>query len=691
MVQEAAREALEKMGEITWTENGGGVISGADNGLAFLPSTTALRAVRPPKEAVFNVSGSVNTTLLRTAVGDYYREGTWAPKETLRLPYPRGGDAIPYDGAIETPLIEQSPFRDEISVSPAGQYYRLLPGVLPTSPRMNTVNVGGEFWPESHILVSHRLNWGYEWQSTVPIYSRSQLLDAEIYDDYSHVDVPEDMPSRIRDLAEEITAGESSAYRKAEAIQQYLEKEYKYRFADSTEEVGPPEGRDPVDWFLFESREGTCGNFSSAFVLLARSVGIPARVVSGWAIAPTHGDQTVYSNQAHQWAEVAFEDFGWVAFDPTPGGAPSRVSSELLELLDRLSHPDQTVREQAINELEMIAAQVSAGGGGRGGISTRWTELLGLMQSLASADPELRERGLAALAQLISGESQAVSEDWQEVQELLKTLAEADATVREWAASALEIILDSDSPRSNEAEVWAEIQQAIQSLEAADPAVRERAIEALNKLLDSTFFGGTGRGGTGAGGGAGGTGRDTDGAGGTGGASGGSEVRRCGRQQVKCTGGAGGSKVQRVVELMARAGSGAGGSGVTGGGSGGAGGGVEWGQLQEILRGLSDSDEATRANALKALENLAAGVSTKSEEERELDELGGLVESLSSADPSVREQALRSLQQLGNVSQLENGGAIVDAAGTTELVNRHNNKTSTEASQRWALQGHGGA
>ena len=608
-VQEAAREALEKMGEITWTESGGGIISGEGNGLAFLPSTTALRAMSPPKEAVFKVSGSENTTLLRTAVGDYYREGTWAPGETVRLPYPRGGDSIPYDGAIETPFIEQSPFRDEINVSPAGLYYRLLPGVLPTSPRMNRVNVEGEFWPDSHILVSHRLNWGYEWRSTVPVYSRSQLLNAKTYDDYAYGDVPKEMPSRIRELAEEITAGESSAYGKAEAIQEYLKKEYKYRFADSLDEVGPPEGRDPVDWFLFESRQGTCGNFSSAFVLLARSVGIPARVVSGWAIAPTHGNQTVYSNQSHQWAEVAFEDFGWVAFDPTPGGAPSRVSSELLELVDRLSDADQTIREQAISELERIAAQVSMGGEEPGG-SARWSQLLGLMQSLASADPALRERALAAVAQLFAEGSQPVNEDWQEVRELLETIADAD------------------------------------------PAVRNRAIEALDKLLGATFSGGTSGGGASVGDGEDDAGGGAGGTGGTVGAGGGS-------------GGAGGS------------GGGTGGTGGAGG-AGGAGSGLEWGQLQEILRALSDSDEATRANALKALENLADGVSTKSEEEEELGELNDLVESLSSSNPSVREQALRSLQQLGDVTQLENGGAIVGAGGKQSWLTGTTTRQATE-------------
>ena len=504
-VQEAALEALEKMGEITWTENGGGLISGEENGLAFLPSATAFRAVRPPSEAVFEVAGSTNTTLLRTAVGDHYREGTWAPRDSTRLSYPRGGETVPHDGAIETPFIEQSPFRDRIHLSPAGQFLRLLPGVLPTSPRMNTINVEGEFWPESHILVSHRLNWGYEWQSRVPIYSRSQLLDAEIYESYSHVDVPVELPSRIRDLAEEITVNESGAYRKAEAIQQYLEKEYKYQFADSPEEIGPPEGRDPVDWFLFESSEGTSGNFSSAFVLLARSIGIPARVVSGWAIASRFDEQTVYSNQAHQWAEVAFEDFGWVAFDPTPGGAPSRV----------------------------IAAGLSFDLG-------------------------------------------------------------ADPGVREWAVNALEMIIEDTISGSGEEEIRRQIQQAVQSLNAADDATRDRAVQALNELLAEGSLGGRGRRGAGVA--------------------------------------------------------------------------LEWGQLQKLLESLSDAESTIRQRAIEALESLAESATMRSEEEEEFGELDELVESLSSADAEEREGALRALQELGDVTQLENGGAIIEQNGGQHWV-----------------------
>ena len=80
---------------------------------------------------------------------------------------------------------------------------------------------------------------------------------------------------------------------------------------------------------MFDDKNGTCCNFSSAFVILARSIGLPARVVSGWAIDATDQQQTVYAIQGHQWAEVGFANLGWVTFEPTAsGGAPSRVAAE---------------------------------------------------------------------------------------------------------------------------------------------------------------------------------------------------------------------------------------------------------------------------------------------------------------------------------------------------------------------------
>ena len=95
--------------------------------------------------------------------------------------------------------------------------------------------------------------------------------------------------------------------------------------------------------------------FSSAFVVLARSVGIPARVVSGWAIKPTDEIQTVSTDQSHQWAEVAFEGLGWVTFEPTgAGGAPDRTAELNTETV----------------EVDGTDAENSGGGGEAGGSGT---------------------------------------------------------------------------------------------------------------------------------------------------------------------------------------------------------------------------------------------------------------------------------------------------------------------------------
>ena len=186
---------------------------------------------------------------------------------------------------------------------------------------------------------------------------RTQDLEqANVADDPTYLQLLPDMPPRIQELAEQITSGYSSPYAKAKALEAYLKTEYPYRFADSPDDFPPP-GRDPVDWFLFDHREGTCGVYSSAFVVMALSVGIPARVVSGWAISRTEGTQTVRANQAHQWAEVALEGIGWVSFEPTaPGGAPSRAQDDLdseavADVLEALDEGDPEAIADALEEL----------------------------------------------------------------------------------------------------------------------------------------------------------------------------------------------------------------------------------------------------------------------------------------------------------------------------------------------------
>ncbi|GEM_PF-808557 len=128
-----------------------------------------------------------------------------------------------------------------------------------------------------------------------------------------YVKLPENISARTKDLSLQITQGFDIAFEKAKAIEDYLRTHCRY----NTNFVPAPSKWEPNDWFLFESREGVCGNFASAFVVLARASGLPARLAAGYFIGSDAGEQFVYEDQAHGWAEVGFEELGWIVFDPT--------------------------------------------------------------------------------------------------------------------------------------------------------------------------------------------------------------------------------------------------------------------------------------------------------------------------------------------------------------------------------------
>lgn len=90
----------------------------------------------------------------------------------------------------------------------------------------------------------------------------------------------------------------------------------------------PPLGRNSVDEFLFDLKAGYCEHFSASFVVLMRSAGIPARVVTGYAGGyrnPFGGYWLVRRSDAHAWAEVWLPQRGWTRVDPTAAVAPDRI------------------------------------------------------------------------------------------------------------------------------------------------------------------------------------------------------------------------------------------------------------------------------------------------------------------------------------------------------------------------------
>jgi transglutaminase-like putative cysteine protease len=113
----------------------------------------------------------------------------------------------------------------------------------------------------------------------------------------------------------------------------------------------PPLGADSVDDFLFDTRSGFCGHYASAFAVLARAAGIPARVVAGYQGAernPLGNYWIVRQSDAHAWTEVWLDD-RWVRFDPTAAVAPERVELGLDEAIDWAVESDRgLVRRNAL-------------------------------------------------------------------------------------------------------------------------------------------------------------------------------------------------------------------------------------------------------------------------------------------------------------------------------------------------------
>jgi transglutaminase-like putative cysteine protease len=145
--------------------------------------------------------------------------------------------------------------------------------------------------------------------------SPSDPLPAEIASRY--LALPEELPQRVLDLAHQVAAGSETQYDAARHIEAYL-RTYPYNL-DLPE---PPADRDLVDYFLFDLQEGYCDYYASAMVVLARAVGVPARLATGYAQGsydPAARRWVVTEQNGHSWVEVYFGELGWVEFEPTAG------------------------------------------------------------------------------------------------------------------------------------------------------------------------------------------------------------------------------------------------------------------------------------------------------------------------------------------------------------------------------------
>lgn len=124
--------------------------------------------------------------------------------------------------------------------------------------------------------------------------------------------VPSGIDERVRRIAADQTAGASTPYEKAVALERYLRRNYYYSLSHDVH------GGQVVNDFLLRARRGHCALFASAMVVMGRSVGLPSRYVTGFlAQEPSPDGYVVRGSDGHAWVEVYIDGAGWLSFDPT--------------------------------------------------------------------------------------------------------------------------------------------------------------------------------------------------------------------------------------------------------------------------------------------------------------------------------------------------------------------------------------
>ncbi len=288
-----------------------------------------LRQGEPVVALTYQTSEGTSEYLRMTVLTDFSGE-TWSPT----VPEPGGdveemgpapglGDAVPVTN-VTTEISVASILSSWLPVPYAAASVRGLEGTWTWDPEGLTVRA----------VRSNAENQVYEVDSLQAKPSVQQLTASpsgpfEGMDEY--LELPDELPQTVRDAAAEVTASAGSNYEKAVALQDYFRSdEFTYSEETPVSDGFDGSGAEALGPFL-EVKAGYCVHFSSAMAAMARSLGIPSRVVVGFTPGDSfpvgeRGELTGYrvrTDNLHAWPELFFADIGWVRFEPTPGrGAP---------------------------------------------------------------------------------------------------------------------------------------------------------------------------------------------------------------------------------------------------------------------------------------------------------------------------------------------------------------------------------
>jgi transglutaminase-like putative cysteine protease len=269
--------------------------------------STAVMHVR-----VYNNGGQLNAKWRGAALSDFDgRKWSNASDSTETLRVERDGRLILADDVQRRRPGRRVAYRVDLSALDSDAlFFAGTPEVLNVSASVLIRTANGNY----------RLGLGASDGLRYDVYSFFEAPDSGVSDtaavpDARYLQLPHIDP-RIRALAYEMSEGPTSVRDRAKAIETHLQRDYAY-----TLELPKYRVADPIAYFLFARKKGHCEYFASAMAVMLRSIGIPARLVTGFqsgTFNPMTGLYVVRASDAHSWVEAYVPHHGWTTFDPTP-------------------------------------------------------------------------------------------------------------------------------------------------------------------------------------------------------------------------------------------------------------------------------------------------------------------------------------------------------------------------------------
>lgn len=184
---------------------------------------------------------------------------------------------------------------------------------------------------------------------------------------------------RLSELTHQVTERAPTPYEKTSAILQHLVSNYRYSLDSDT-----TSSSHPIDDFLFTRKTGYCEHYATAMVLMLRSVGIPARLVTGFLATEWNefgSYYTVRQRDAHAWVEVYFPHSGWITMDPTPA-VDALPSVSMWESLVRIGesfrlHWDRVVIRYSAQDQLAVVRSIREGSDSARDALSQWITALG--------------------------------------------------------------------------------------------------------------------------------------------------------------------------------------------------------------------------------------------------------------------------------------------------------------------------